>query len=296
MRNLHLVRFIRSAVFIVLLALVAGCNASKEPPAEGKGRVSATGAFVKYFGSAPTADKGSCYAFVIYFPSAKEPGKVVPFPFFSFDEASLTKVALGKLIAGMGDVKSYRGELSLPFPAGTRVLDVNQSGDTVTANFSKELAAGKLDPQAQRAVANAVALTLRQFAGVGKVTIKVEGADDPVAKLAAAADEKAVLPLPPPRLLGVTGMKEKGAAGVEEVDAFFDRPVDIKELTFSGADGKKLEGEIYQSVFDMAGVLKAKNPQPFKAGTPITVHWKVIDKLGRSASGDGEVLLEVKEH
>lgn len=296
MENVNLVRLIRSAVLILLLAFVTGCNSGKQPPAETKGSVSATDAFVKYFGPAPTADKGSCYAFVIYFPSAKEPGKVVPFPFFSFDEASLKKVALGKLIAGMGDTKSYQGELLQPFPAGSRILDVSQSGNTVTVDFSKELTAAKLDPQAQRALVNAVTLTLRQFNGVARVAIKVEGAESPLDKLTGSADENAVLPLAAPRLLGVTGMKEKGAVSIEEIDAFFDRPVDIKELTLSSADGKKIEGDIYQSVFDMAGVLKAKNPEPLIAGTPIKVHWKVTDKLGRSASGDGEVPLEVKEH
>lgn len=296
MENVHLVRLIRGAVFILLLAFVAGCNSAQKPPAEGKGRVSATGAFVKTFGPAPTADKGTCYAFVIYFPSAKEPGKVLPFPFFSFDEASLNKVALGKLIAGMGDIKSYQGELWQPFPAGTRVLDVSRSGDTVTVDFSSELAAAKLDSPAQKAVANAVALTLRQFSGVAKIVLKVEGSENSLNKLTASADESAVLTLAPPRLLGVTGMKEKGSDGVEEVDAFFDRPVDIKELTLSGADGKRMEGDIYHSVFDMAGVLKAKKPLPLQPGTPIKVHWKVVDKLGRGASGDVEVPLEVKEH
>lgn len=296
MENVNLVRLIRSAVLVLLLAFVAGCNSSKQPPAQGKGRVSATDAFVKYFGPAPTADKGSCYAFVIYFPSAKEPGKVVPFPFFSFDEASLKKVALGKLIAGMGEMKSFQGELMQPFPSGSRVLDVSQSGDTVTVDFSKELAAAKLDPQAQRALVNAVTLILRQFTGVARVAIKVEGAESPLDKLTGSADASAVLPLAAPRLLGVTGMKEKGESNIEEIDAFFDRPVDIKELTLSSADGNKIEGDIYQSVFDMAGVLKAKTPKPLQAGTPIKVHWKVTDKLGRSASGDGEVPLEVKEH
>jgi hypothetical protein len=296
MENSNLFRLSSLAALLFLMVVFAGCNARKEPPAEAKGRVHATGAFVSQFGPVPPIDKGTCYGFVIYFPSAKEPGKVLPFPFFSFDEGSLKKVALGKLVAGKGDLPAYHGELAQPFPAGTLVLDVSQSGDTVSVNFSKELAGAQLDAKVQQSLVNAVVLTLRQFPGVSRVAIKVDGADTPLNKLTASADEKSVLPLAPPRLLGVTGMKEKGRTDIEEIDAFFDRPVDIKELTLSGADGKKIDGEIFQSVFDMAGVLKAKKPQPYTPGTTIKVHWKVVDKIGRASSGDTDVALEVKEH
>ncbi len=296
MENSNLLRFSTLAVLFFLMVVFAGCNARKEIPAEAKGRVNATGAFVSQFGPVPPIDKGTCYGFVIYFPSAKEPGKVLPFPFFSFDEASLKKVALSKLVAGMGDLPAYHGELTQPFPAGTRVLDVAQSGDTVAVNFSKELTGAQLDAKAQQALVGAVVLTVRQFPGVSRVVIKVDGADTPLNKLTSSVDEKGVLPLAPPRLLSVTGMKEKGRTDIEEIDAFFDRPVDIKELTLSSADGRKIEGEIFQSVFDMAGVLKAKKPQPYRPGTAIKVHWKVVDKIGRASSGDMEVALEVKEH
>ncbi|QXE91979.1 GerMN domain-containing protein [Geomonas subterranea] len=295
MTQMNLARIVRG-VFLLLVVVFAGCTSRQDTPPEAKGRVNATGAFVKYFGPVPPVDKGTCYGFVIYFPSAREPGKVLPFPFFSFDEASLKKVALGKLIAGMGDQKAYQGELAQPFPAGSRILDVSQTAGTVTVDFSKELNSVKPDPQVRQAVVNAVTLTLRQFNGVTTVVIKVEGAGSPLNKLVAKADESAVLPLAAPRLLGVTGMKEKGAANIEEIDAFFDRPVDIKELSLSGADGKKIEGDIFQSVFDMAGVLKAKTPLTLQAGAPIKVHWKITDKLGRSASGDADVALEIKEH
>ncbi|MBU5613961.1 GerMN domain-containing protein [Geomonas azotofigens] len=296
MTTVALARNVRTVSLFLLLSLFVGCTSRQEPPPEAKGRVNATASFVKYFGQVPPVDKGTCYGFVIYFPSAREAGKVLPLPFFSFDEASLKKVALGKLIAGMGDQKSYQGELAQPFPVGSRVLDISESAGTTTVNFSKELNAVKDDQQLRQGLVNAVVLTLRQFGAVAKVVIKVEGAEGPLEKLVARADESAVLPLAAPRLMGVVGMKEKGAANVEEIDAFFDRPVEIKELTLSGADGGRIEGDVYQSVFDMAGVLKTRKPQPYQPGTPIKVHWKITDKLGRSASGDTDVALEIKEH
>ncbi|MCM2359065.1 MAG: sporulation protein, partial [Geobacteraceae bacterium] len=88
----------------------------------------------------------------------------------------------------------------------------------------------------------------------------------------------------------------KGAKDVEEVSAYFDRPVEIKELLISDKEGRPFEGEVFHSVFDMAAVLKPKDPTIFKAGMPIKVRWKVVDKLGRMAEGDEEHSLDVKEH
>lgn len=287
-------RSLRNSILLLVVAVLAACNASERQSAQAEkpGSVKATKAFVKEFGPAPAVEKGTAYAFVIYFPSAKEPGKVLPFPFFSFDEASLKKVALAKLIGGLGDLKSYQGDIAQPFPAGTRLLDMQQTGASVTAGFSKELAGARSD----QGLINAVVLTLKQFDGVEKVAIRVEGAPEGMDQQAQKADESAVLPLAPPRLLSLTGMKEKGAATVEEVDAFFDRPVQIKELRLLDAGGKPFEGEIYHSVFDMAGVLKPKNPAKFSAGMPVQVRWNVTDKMGRNSSGQTEMMLEVREH
>lgn len=289
-------RYLKAALAILFVAALAACTQKDRQESGQHGSVSATKAFIKHFGAVPSVETGTAYAFVIYFPSAGEPGKVLPFPFFSFDQATLKRVALAKLIGGMGEIKAYQGELLQPFPRGTRVLDVTQANGKVTANFSKELAGAELDPASERALANAVVLTLRQFEGVSSVAIQVEGAPGGLDRQTKDADEGAIVQPAAPRLLGVTAMKDKGESEVEEVDVFFDRPVNIAELVIAGADGKPFQGDVYQSVFDMAGVLKPKDPVLFKAGLPLKVRWKVTDKLGRTASGETEVSLEVREH
>jgi hypothetical protein len=283
-------------VAIMVLASFAACTRNQETPASQQVRVFATKAFESYFGPAPTTDKGLCYAFVIYFPSAKDPGKAVPFPFFTFDEASLKKVAVQRLIGGMAELKSYQGEIRQPFPPGTRLLAVTEKNGVVTVDFGGELLGVKQDEAAERALVNALVLTLSQFNGVKEVRIQVDGKQNRLDKLLQPPDKHAVLQPSAPRLLGVTAMREKGAKNVAEVDAFFDRPVEINSLQMTGVDGKPFEGEIYQSVFDMAGVLKPKAPELFKAGMPIKVRWNITDKLGRNASGESEIQLEVKEH
>ena len=68
------------------------------------------------------------------------------------------------------------------------------------------------------------------------------------------------------------------------------------ELQLLSKDGQQFAGELYHSVFDMAAVLKPKDPSQFKERMPIKVRWKVADKLGRQAEGDSVWLLEVKQH
>lgn len=261
----------------------------KEIPAEKPGEVVATAAYKKYFGPAPSVDKGRAYAFVIYFPSNKEPDKVVPFPFFTFDEGSLKKVAVERLLGGM-DTGSYQGEF-IQFPSGSRLIAINDDQGTVTVNLSKEL-----DTSAIESIVRSVTLTLLQFKAVKDVRIQIEGKEIPLNLLAKNASESAVQQPSSPRLLSVTAMRDKGAKNIEDVNAFFDRPVEVKELKIFSKDGQPFAGELYHSVFDMAAVLKPKDPSQFKERTPIKVRWKVVDKLGRQAEGDNVWLLEVKQH
>jgi hypothetical protein len=271
------------------LALVwmVGCN-KKETASQSSqtGKVIATPAYEKYFGGVPPVDKGAAYAFVIYFPSSREPGKVVPFPFFTFDEGSVRKVAVERLLSGM-ETGSYQGEF-LTAPAGSRIVSLNETQGTVILTLSKEFAS----PDASQFV-SALSQTLRQFKGVSAVSVKFEGSEK---TLASKGDDSSIIQPGPPRLLSVTAMKDKGAKEVEEVNAFFDRPVDVKELKLLAKDDKQYEGDLYHSAFDMAGVLKPKNRSQFTERMPIKVRWKVVDKLGRQAEGDNVWLLEVKEH
>jgi hypothetical protein len=97
-------------------------------------------------------------------------------------------------------------------------------------------------------------------------------------------------------MLSLTAPRDKGAKNVEDVSAYFDRPLEVQELRMTDRDGDPFEGEVFHSVFDMAGVLKPKDPSVFKDKMPIKVRWKVTDKRGRQGKGDNVWILEVKEH
>lgn len=288
-------RLVTALILAVAFAIGSSACSRNEAPAPAKAaRVSATQAFERYFGPAPTTDKGTCYAFVIYFPQARQPGKVTPFPFFSFDEASLKKVALERMIAGM-DEKAYQGEFLQLFPKGSRLLSLEQREGTVTANFSKELLPVAGDPAQGPALLHAVTLTLAQFSGVGAVKLQSEGRDlFPAAP--APVEGKVVQQPAAPRLLNVVAMKETAASPVQEVDALFDRPVDMKSFQFLQNDGTLLAGDVFHSMFDMAAILKPKEPGKLTPGTTVRVRFEVVDKMGRRATGEQTFNLEVKQH
>ena len=287
----------KKSISIIVAILMAGFLVygvtfhKKETPAEKPGKVAVTAAYEKFFGPAPSVDKGNAYAFVLYFPSAKEAGKLVPLPFFSFDEASLKRVAIQRLLGEM-EIGSYEDEIR-ELPRNIRLISMNESQGTVTLDFSKELLAGTDNFQA---IGNALGLTLLQFKGVARIHVLVEGKTSPLNVYAKSPDDTAVKQPSPPRLLSVTAMRDTGAKQIEEVNAFFDRPVEIKELKLLTNNGQQLAGDVYHSVFDMAAVLKPKDPAQFKERMPVKVRWKVVDKLGREAEGDNVWLLEIKQH
>jgi len=279
---------------VIGLALV-GCSRT-EAPAQAKAvRVTATKAFETYFGPAPVTEKGTCFGFVIYFPVAKDPGKVTPFPFFTFDEASLKKVALERMISGM-DEKSYAGDFLQPFPKGSRLLSLSEQKGVVVADYSPELRPVATDPDVGKALYNAVVMTLFQFPGVSEVRLTSGGSELYPATARPPAEASAVAPPASPRLLNVIAMKESSAAPVNEVDALFDRPVEIKEFQFLANDGTVLAGDVFHSMFDMAAVLKPKDPKKLAGMATIRVRYRVIDKLGRSASGESSFPFTVRLH
>jgi germination protein M len=289
-------RMLTALLFSLLILTVSpGCSRKEASPPAKSARIAATGAFQSYFGPAPTTDKGTCYAFVIYFPVAGEPGKVTPFPFFSFDEASLKKVALQRLIGGM-DEKAYAGAFLQLFPKGSRLLSLSERNGIVSADFSQELRPSASDPDRGRALYNAIALTLRQFSGVTGVRILSEGRDLFPADTPAPAETSVVAQPAAPRLLNLIAMKQSAADPVQEVDALFDRPVDIKEFQFLENDGTLLAGDVFHSMFDMAAVLKPKDPGKLSQGTTVRARYKVVDKMGRAAAGEASFTLEVRLH
>ena len=196
------------------------------------------------------------------------------------------------------DIPAYRGEILQPVRPGTRLLGLTEEKGTVTVDFSRELLSLRADAAGERTFLNAMVLTLSQFKGFNEVRVSVEGKESGISPVhqPLAKDEIVVLEPGPPRLLEVAGLKDKGAKTIEDVQVYFDRPVDVKDLSLADKNGKQFAGELYHSVFDMAAVLKPKDPSQFTGGMPIKVNWKIVDKKGRGSEGETIQPLAIKEH
>jgi hypothetical protein len=155
---------------------------------------------------------------------------------------------------------------------------------------------GSFDESSLKKIALERLIDGMQFSGVTGVRIQSGGSDlFPAGERPPSAAQVVAEPSAP-RLLNIIAMKQTASTPVQEVDALFDRPVDIKEFQFLGNDGTLLVGDIFQSMFDMAAVLKPKEPGKLAQGAKIRARYQVVDKKGRAAAGEGSFVLQVKLH
>jgi hypothetical protein len=172
-----------------------------------------------------------------------------------------------------------------PFPPGTELVSLTRSGDLVRVELS-ELALTENDPAGQKLILAVLGHTLAQFEGVDRVQVVAGGTLLPQqAERGFCPDTEAVMPPSEPRALTVAGVWEEAAANPEEVSVFFDRPVRVEDIRVS-VNGRRMEGDYFTSVFDMAVVLRPKEPVLLKEGLPVTVAWRVVDRLERKGEGE----------
>lgn len=276
--------------------LLGGCQKqdAKTPEPTAKGTVKATQAYLDSFGQPPTAKQGDCFARVGYYPLRSAPEKVRALPFFLFQESGQLQMLLDRLV-GTAVSLPEQSDLFNPFPPGTRVKVTNEQEDAVSLDLSFS---GKA-PEADQwpAITAALTETASQFPGTARVFILAHGKPLPAASGGGFRhDVTRIAPPGPPALFMIVGSWEKGKATPEEVVANFDRPVRIKEFRLEQADGSKLEGEYFQSIFDMAVVLKPKDPASLYQGMALRASWDVSDYLGRQGQGVGTFELQRYEH
>lgn len=289
--------FARSLLLILLLAALAGCERreeAKKEPATAAGNVEASQAYRSWFGEPPTVAEGTCFALVGYYPLAAAPGKVTPFPLFMFNREDQLQVVTEQLLR-WGEGWDMGGAALNPFPAGTELLSLVRTGDMVRVELSEPALSGG-DAAGQRLILAVLGHTLTQFEGVARVQVVAGGALLPQqAERGFYPDPEAVAPPGEPRALTVAGVWEAGAASPEEVSVFFDRPLRVEEVRVS-LDGRRLEGDYFTSVFDMAVVIRPKEPAQLREGLPVTVAWRVVDRLGRKGEGEKVFTLGRVEH
>lgn len=290
-------RLTRLLLFILLLAALVGCERkeeAKKEPAKAAGNVEASQAYRSWFGEPPTVAEGTCFALVGYYPLAAAPGKVTPFPLFMFNREDQLQVVTEQLLR-WGEGWDMGGAALNPFPAGTELLSLTRTGDLVRVELSEPALTGS-DGAGQKLILAVLGHSLTQFEGVERVQVVAGGVLLPLqAERGFFPDPEAVAPPGEPRALTVAGVWEEGTASPEEVSVFFDRPLRVEEIRVS-VDGRRLEGDYFTSVFDMAVVIRPKEAAELREGLPVTVAWRVVDRLGRKGEGEKVFALGRVEH
>lgn len=288
----------RSACYLLLAILLAasgGCERKKEaPPARAAGNVEASQAYRTYFGEPPTVAEGTCFALVGFYPLADKPGKVAPFPLFMFNREEQLQVVTEQLLR-WGEGWDMGGMTFNPFPPGTELFALSREQDMARVELSAVVLSGT-DADRQKLILAVLGHTLTQFEGIKRVMVVADGELLPFqTERGFFPDPDAVAPPGAPVALSVIGVWEKGAESPQEVSVFFDRPVTVEEVRVTSG-GRRIEGEYYRSVFDMAVVIRPKAPAEVREGMPVLVEWNVADRLGRKGKGEKTFALARMEH
>lgn len=268
-------------IFSVSVFSLAGCQ-QEEAPVENSGIVKATDAYLKYFGVPPQGKAGRAYAAVGYLPSKDNLEKIGPLPIFLFTEENQIGRVLKKLVSG-DLITSDKQPYDNPFPDDLEIhlkpIQENTLAlDLVTTQQWKD--------EILRTGTIALMETALQFDEIKYVKMTLNGAPLPwIPGMGYQKRLDAIIDVPPPILILMAGAWEKGQDEPEEILFEFDRPVRVNSFELYHLDGRKVEGEYFKSIFQMAVVVHPKSPELFQEGTSLRAEWNVVDELGRENSG-----------
>ncbi len=261
----------------VLAFALIGCG-EREKSAQ----IRATPAYQKYFGQAPVPKEGVCFARVGYLPIAQDSSRLQPFPLFLFNEEKQLEKLIERLL-NMEEFSPRSKERLLTFPKGTHLRSVRHTVDEVDIDL--EFPEMKWDSAAAAGWAAALAATAGQFPEVKRVRVTHRGtplAGGPPQGLKPKDTRVSQPGVPEPLMISGNWLGEEHPA---EIQVSFDRPVSIEELLLQDQHGGKIEGDYYQSMFDMAVIIRPQQPESITAGMPLELRWKAVDSLGRSSEG-----------
>lgn len=268
-------------VMFALLLVSPGCQQEEAPPVRA-GLVTATEAYLESFGTPPQGKSGRAYAAVVYLPTKEMPGKLLAFPVFLYTEESQLEKVLEKLISG-DLVSSEKMNVYNPFPGDLEFVIESLKDDVLTLNLNISKQWAETD---QKSAVIALRETALQFNEVSAVKIMLNGSFvSGMPKNGFQHQQGLIAQMTPPKLILMAGVWEEGQETPEEILIEFDRPIKIKSFNLYHSDGKKIEGDYYTSIFQMAVVLHPERPELFKEGAVLRAEWSVVDYLGRANSG-----------
>lgn len=269
-----------------------GCQ-QEEIKKEKTGIVEATSSYLENFGIPPQGKAGQAYAAVGYLPVKGKLDQLGPLPIFLFTKENKLEKVLIKLVSG--DLITTQKQVYYnPFPSDLEVIIETENGNIVTVDLvTKE----EWENENQHAGIMALKETALQFNFIQTVKVKLNGTYvQGMPEAGFQKNSELMIEVPPPTLILMAGVWEEGQSEPEEILIGFDRPVKIQKFSLYHPDGQNVQGEYFQSIFDMAVVIHPESPQLFQEGTTVKAEWRVVDELGRENSGVDTMELIKYEH
>lgn len=285
-------RVLMFSVALGMLFFLSSCGQEEIEVTE-TGYVEATDAYLESFGEPPQGKKGRGYARVAYLPLKNEPGKVSVFPVYLFSEGYHLPKILERLTS-TELLLPENTELYKPFPDDLEIVAEPPVNGLQQISLLTQQSWGLSD---QTAAATAFAETALQFPDVDRVFILVNGQPLPVMpENGFVHNPQSIAALGPPSLILIAAAWETGNQDPDELMVEFDRPIKVNNFQLFGPEGKKVEGEYYTSIFQMAIIVHPKEPGLFKEGVVMKAEWDVVDTLGRVSQGTKNLALHRYDH
>lgn len=276
-------------LWLTLVILLAACR--QEPPPT-TGIVEANKYYQQFFGNPPEVREGRAYARVAFLPLKEDSNRVSAVPIYLFKESGQLESILNRLSGG---------ELLLPTdsplfnPFSSRISLTVKSRHDGTVTLLLEL---PNDSSIDHEIfLPAIVETAAQFDDIKRVIVLVD--NEPVSGMpddGYQSQPQRISDAAPPGLIMITGVWDEGAKDPEEITVNFDRPVTVNKFLMSHADGQKVTGEFFSSVFQMAIIIHPENPARFREGIELIVDWEVTDAKGRAGTGRSTFSLKRFEH
>jgi len=270
-----------AAVFVAA-ALAAGCSRQSPPQ---KALIHTTKAFDAIFGELPPISvPGPCYATVAYFPSAREPGKVLPVPIFSAEQGKEERLSVRTVIRGIAGAGGLSAKIAPPFPPGSDLDALSVEGGVAKIKVGGPFRAVDFPAVAREAAARALALTVAQFGKAREIDVTDATG---TAHFRGTAEEAAVADVGPPEVLGLLAIKEKMDRPATVLSVLFDRPVFVEDIAFVAQGANvPVAGKLYATGFGMTAELHPDRAVSLNTRDAWRVKVKVRDGKGRRADED----------
>ncbi len=269
-----------------VLLVAAGMYACSKTPETQEPVVHRTPAFEALFGELPQMEvPGPCYATVVYFPSAREPGKFLPAPIFSAEMGKEEMLAVRTVIRGVESEEFARG-IVRPFPSGADLLSLTHEGGHAAVKVGGTFRAASLTAEEREKAGKSLALTVAQFGKTTEVDVT-----DAEGKVRFGARSEGVPTADPgnPRVFGTFAVKEGKDRPASTLSVFFDRPVIVEEIAFfPPGGGTPYTGNAYSTGFGMTVEFHPDPKLAFDGGTSYRVRFTVKDGKGRRLTEDKE--------